>query len=94
MLDPEEELELAEKRTKAYLLSIFLFLGIAVFALISSRINLFGNYTKYASGASIISGGIGLVDIGFYLFSRREYLKLKNRTRNISRNSTDVVPGI
>jgi len=82
MLDSKEELKLAEKRTKGYFFSIFLFLGIAVVALLASRANLFSSYTSYLNGATLISGGVGLVDIGFYLFARKEYLKQKDRTKN------------
>jgi hypothetical protein len=80
MLDPKEELKLAEKRTQGYLFSIFLFLGIAVLVLIISRANLSSSYTSYLNAATVISGGVGLVDIGLYLFARREYLKQKDGT--------------
>ena len=90
MLDQKEELKLAEKRTKAYFFSIFLFLGIAIFALLSARINIFDAYTSYLNGATIISGGIGLVDIGIYLFSRKMYIELKDRTKNMTQNSTEL----
>jgi hypothetical protein len=88
MLDQDEELRLAEKRAKGYLFSIFLFLGIATFAFISTRINTLDAYTSYLNGATIIFGGTGLVDIGFYLFARREYLKQKNRSKISSRDSS------
>lgn len=79
----QEELKLAEKRTKVYLFSIFLFLGVAMVALLFARINRFEANTSYLNGATIISGGVGLVDIGIYLFSRKLYLDLKRGTTKI-----------
>ena len=88
MLAQEGELKLAEKRTRGYLFSTVLSLGIAAFALFSFRINLFGAYTSYLNGAAIIFGVTGLVDIGFYLFAKREYLKQKGISNNINGNSS------
>jgi hypothetical protein len=90
MPDQDEELRLAEKRTKGYLFSIFLFLGIAAFALFSIRINAFDAYTSYLDGAAIIFGCTGLIDIGFYLFARREYLKQKSRSKISTRGSSSI----
>ena len=81
LLSQEEELKLAEKRTKGYLFSIFLFLGVAIIALLFARINRFETYTSYLNGITIISGGVGLVDIGIYLLSRKLYLDLKHGTK-------------
>jgi hypothetical protein len=83
MLEAKEELKLAKKRTKGYFLSIFLFLGIAIFALLFARISLFVVYTPFLNGGTIICGGIGLVDIGFYLFSRKIYLELKRENSEL-----------
>jgi len=90
MLDQEEELRLAEKRTKAYLFSIFLFLGIATFAFFSTKIDALDAYTSYLNGATIGFGCTGLVDIGFYLFARREYLKQKSRSKISTNDSSSI----
>jgi hypothetical protein len=67
MMDPKVELRMAEKRTKVYFLSIFLFLGIALFAFLITRTAFLVSYSSYLRGVTVICGGVGLVDIGFYL---------------------------
>jgi len=79
MLDPKGELKLSEKRTKVYFFSIFLFLALAIIAFLLTRIDLFVAYTSFFNGGTIICGGVGFVQIGFYLYSRKMYLELKGR---------------